>query len=126
MAARDIIIRPIVTEKSLKNQEEDNSVCFTCNFSIHSRLFKIFKIRKDIKRMKENFKTILTYMPGSMNIKKISLSYTHWMCFLSLTKDLPITKFASVLPFALVYSYWYVFSYFSISWHKGISQRIIY
>lgn len=28
MAARDIIIRPIVTEKSLKNQEEDNKVTF--------------------------------------------------------------------------------------------------
>ena len=28
MAARDIIIRPIVTEKSLKNQEEDNKVAF--------------------------------------------------------------------------------------------------
>lgn len=28
MAARDIIIRPIVTEKSLKNQEENNKVTF--------------------------------------------------------------------------------------------------
>ena len=28
MAARDIIIRPIVTEKTLKNQEDDNKVTF--------------------------------------------------------------------------------------------------
>lgn len=63
--------------KNLENQEEDKSVCFTCNFSIHSRLFKIFKIRKDKKDERKNFKTILTYMPGSMKIKKISLSYTH-------------------------------------------------
>jgi len=28
MSARDIILRPIVTEKSLKNQEEDNKVTF--------------------------------------------------------------------------------------------------
>ena len=28
MAARDIIIRPIVTEKSLTNQEDDNKVTF--------------------------------------------------------------------------------------------------
>lgn len=28
MAARDIIIRPIVTEKSMKNQEQDNKVTF--------------------------------------------------------------------------------------------------
>ena len=28
MAARDIILRPIVTEKSMKNQEDDNKVTF--------------------------------------------------------------------------------------------------
>ena len=78
MAARDIILRPIVTEKSMKNQEDDNKVTFEVAKDANKTAVKlaveeIFNVKVDsinVVNQKPKTKRMGRYVGKTNHLKK--------------------------------------------------------
>ena len=76
--ARDIIIRPLVTEKTIKTQEGDNTVVFevkkgTNKIQIKQAVEEIFNVKVDsvnVVNQKPRPKRMGRYMGKTKNLKK--------------------------------------------------------
>ena len=76
--ARDIIVRPLVTEKTIRSQETDNTVVFevakgTNKIQIKQAVEEIFKVKVDsvnIVNQKPKTKRMGRYVGKTNNLKK--------------------------------------------------------